>query len=445
MSISDISKIPTGADADRLRGRELAPRVVIDVPMSSQRSLATVTAEIRTLQDASRRVVLGYSVEIGRRLVEAKDMVERGDWGRYLREELGFSQSTANNHMRIFEAYGADQMSLTGAEVNNQAFADLDYTKALALLALPSEEEREAFVAAHDMATISTRQLQEELRRRTGASSPDTADAAPSSAPSGTSPQEEGLGGQIARATAEDRSAPRQPLEQIEADRELRMELIRANSRAKDAEAERDRILRETEESREKLDAAKAERDAARQASAEAERKAQAAAEDLTKAQKALKAALDAKRKAEQELKEAKADKSVPAETLEQMRKEAEEAARKALEAEGGASLEEAREKYAQAEKEASEARRAKEAADQQCSSLQREKEALEKQLRLAAPELAEFKVIFSQAQEALNRCVDAALNLPPDRVEKGINAVQRLLEIISERISKERWEAFPE
>ena len=139
---------------------------IIDVPMSGQRSLATVTAEIRTLQDSARRVVLTYSIEIGRRLVEAKDMVGHGEWGDYLHRELGFSQSTANNHMRLFEAYGASQMTLTGAAVKSQAFADLSYTQALALLALPSEEDREAFVQTHDMSSMSTRELQEELRRR---------------------------------------------------------------------------------------------------------------------------------------------------------------------------------------------------------------------------------------------------------------------------------------
>lgn len=138
---------------------------IISVPMNGQRSLATVTAEIRAYQDAARRMALNYSVEIGRRLTEAKSMVSHGEWGTYLREELGFSQSTANNHMRLFEAYGADQITMTGAAVKSQALADLSYTQALALLALPSDEEREAFVADHDMEKISTRELQAEIAR----------------------------------------------------------------------------------------------------------------------------------------------------------------------------------------------------------------------------------------------------------------------------------------
>ena len=188
MSVHDLSDIPGGgghpppaarspSPASRgglTEGGQIARATVIDVPMSGQRSLATVTAEIRVYQDAARRMMLSYSIEIGRRLVEAKDMVAHGEWQNYLREELGFSQSTANNHMRLFEAYGADQMTLDGAAVKSQAFAGLSYTQALELLALPSEEEREAFAETHDLAAMSTRDLREELRKRGEDSAADT-------------------------------------------------------------------------------------------------------------------------------------------------------------------------------------------------------------------------------------------------------------------------------
>ena len=37
---------------------------IINVPMSGQRSLATVTAEIRAYQDAARRMAVEYSIEM---------------------------------------------------------------------------------------------------------------------------------------------------------------------------------------------------------------------------------------------------------------------------------------------------------------------------------------------------------------------------------------------
>ena len=42
---------------------------IINVPMSEQRSLATVTAEIRSYQDAARKMMITYCIEVGRRLV----------------------------------------------------------------------------------------------------------------------------------------------------------------------------------------------------------------------------------------------------------------------------------------------------------------------------------------------------------------------------------------
>lgn len=424
---------------ERIATGPMAPRNdnIIDVPVHQQRSLDTVTAEIRTLQEAAQRVVLGYSIEIGRRLVEAKDMVSHGDWGRYLKEELGFSQSTANNHMRLFQNYGADQMTLTGAAVKNQTFADLDYSKALALLALPSEEEREDFVREHDMASLSTRELREELRRRTEGDPSTGFEAGPPPLQAGEVSAGDADSSAALRSAQNDRTgdgtAQRQSLEEIEAERELRMELIRANSRAKDAEAERDRIIRETEESRQRLDAAKAERDAARKAAEEAEQRAKDTAEDLKKAQEAMQKALDAKRKAQDELRAAREDKSVPAETLEQLRREAEEAARKALEAEsGGKSLREAEAKLAEAEQAAAEARQR---ADEMASNARRyaeEKDALEKQLRLAAPEMAVFKASFERVQGELLALVGSVDELPADKQAGAWKAMAALAGQIS-------------
>lgn len=372
---------------------------IIDVPMSGQRSLATVTAEIRAYQDAARRMAVQYSIEIGRRLIEAKEMVGHGEWGAYLREELGFSQSTANNHMAMFRAYAADQMRLDGDNLKNQAFGNLTYTQALALLALPSEEEREAFVESHDMAGLSTRELREELRRREDGE---------------TDSVEETKLGKALEVMAGLRKQDTARIQEVE-------------RQAMAANEARDEALKA--------------QDAAQKASAEAERKAQAAAEAMTKAQKELAEARKAEKQALQALKEAKADKTVPAETLEKLRREAQEAAEASHKADYEA-LEEARKKYAQAEREAS---AAKQEAEKMADTVRRyaeEKEALEKQLRLAAPEMAAFRARFEAAQEAINKAVDALWALPSDKVDGGVRAVRALLERVGKRLEDERYEA---
>lgn len=127
-----------------------------------ERTPEIIAAEIRTFTSA----MLNNIIEIGRRMVEAKAMLPYGTFGDWIREKTGYSTSTANNFMRLYEEYGAEQGSLFGAEVEDfQTFGKLSYTKALALLALPAGE-REAFVETHDVEAMSTRELQEAIRER---------------------------------------------------------------------------------------------------------------------------------------------------------------------------------------------------------------------------------------------------------------------------------------
>ena len=393
---------------------------VVDVPMRAQRSLATVTAEILSYQEAARRMVITYSIEIGRRLIEAKGMVDHGDWGRYLREELGFSQSTANNHMAMFRAYAADQMRMDGDNLKNQAFGNLTYTQALTLLALPSEEEREEFVREHDMSGMSTRELKEELRKRGEAQDETPPHPSPAATPS---PQGEGFGtGDGENGSFDSGSASAQDDKNGDAERvrELTMQLAKANSRVIDAEAERDRILRETEESRGKVE--------------QAEARARKAEENLTQAQADLKKAKAAEEKALKKYNDAKKDTTVPKETLDKLKAEAEAAAKKSFEADY--------EKLDAAQKEAAAARREAEAAARGLAALREEKERIEKELKAAAPEVAQFRFLFEGAQEALQRCLDALPGLPPEKVTGCTRAIKRLLEGTLETLEANKWEA---
>lgn len=127
------------------------------------RDAVTVAAEIKVIVRQTQQVVLSAAVEIGKRLEEAKELVPHGEWGKWLETEVNFSKSTANNMMRLYREYGADQQKLFGG--NLQAFGDLSYTKALALLAVP-EEEREEFAQQANAAEASTRELEQAIRER---------------------------------------------------------------------------------------------------------------------------------------------------------------------------------------------------------------------------------------------------------------------------------------
>ena len=136
----------------------------ISVPMAAQRDIQTVTTEIRTLHRQAQGMILNYAIEIGRRLKEAKSLLKHGEWGEWLKDEVDFSRSTANNFMKIFEEYGAKQVSLFG-DAKSQAFGNLPYTHALKLLAVPAEG-REKFVEEHHVEDLSSRELEELIRER---------------------------------------------------------------------------------------------------------------------------------------------------------------------------------------------------------------------------------------------------------------------------------------
>ena len=133
--------------------------------VAAPRTLDMVAAEIRTFTAS----MLNNIIEIGRRMCEAKEMLPYGKFGEWIKENTGYSRSTANNFMRVYQEYGTRQGSLFGATVeNDQAFGKLNYTQALALLALPAPE-REEFVETHDVENMSTRELQNAIAERDAA------------------------------------------------------------------------------------------------------------------------------------------------------------------------------------------------------------------------------------------------------------------------------------
>jgi hypothetical protein len=133
--------------------------------LAIQRTPAIIAAEINSIKNQTMQMVLCNSIEIGNRLIEAKEILEHGEWGKWLESSVNYSQRTANNLMRVAEEYGADQLALFGANAKSQALANLSYTQAVALLGVPTEE-REAFVEEHDVANISTRELQQAIKER---------------------------------------------------------------------------------------------------------------------------------------------------------------------------------------------------------------------------------------------------------------------------------------
>lgn len=81
-------------------------------------------------------------IEIGKRLLEAKQCLPHGKWGDWLQNEVEFSERTAQDYMKIAREYGNPQLI---ADMGNST------TKALLLLSVPASEREEFVSEAHEI------------------------------------------------------------------------------------------------------------------------------------------------------------------------------------------------------------------------------------------------------------------------------------------------------
>jgi len=134
------------------------------------RTADTIAVEINTIKRQTQKVMLSASIEIGKRLSEARQMVEHGHWGTWLQDNVSYSERTAQNLIKVYEqfgdAFGANEMDSLFASNQPNVFQELSYTQAVALLAIPTMEERKEFVQKNDMESMSTRELQEAIKAR---------------------------------------------------------------------------------------------------------------------------------------------------------------------------------------------------------------------------------------------------------------------------------------
>lgn len=105
---------------------------------------------------------------IGKLLEEAKSLVPHGEWGAWLKNNVDYSESTAQNLMRCYREFGDEQIDFFSGVSDADFFSILTQSQMLELLALPKDQRRE-FVEAHreeiEDGSLSTRQMRDEIDR----------------------------------------------------------------------------------------------------------------------------------------------------------------------------------------------------------------------------------------------------------------------------------------
>ena len=330
-----------------------------------ERSITTITDEIIFYKSVGGQAV----IEIGKRLMEAKAQLKHGEWLPWLSEKVEFSETSAQNFMRVAREYG-----------NTQLVGDLGVSKALALLALPASE-RENFASEKHLvngeeksvAEMSKRELEEAVRQ--------------------------------------------QKIAELERDKARRA-----------LEAQR----KETEEANAKVQAAQDAADAARAEVKNAQGTALAAQERAAELERELKAlreqpvdvAVQTVDASEEQIAAAVAEakKDAEAEKTEALGKKAEE-------------LKKARDELKMAKAEMADAAEALKKAEDEREAL---RETLEKEKKSAAAmdnkALAEFSVLFRQAQETVNRMTEIVDELDEESRPKIYRALDALAQLIKEK-----------
>ena len=130
----------------------------------SVRTGDVIAAEINQIKRQTAQNLLYASVEIGRLLTEAKATVPHGEWGQWLCDNVDYSQSNANNLMRIYNEYGNGGQLDFFAEERLELFGNLSPSQALTLVSLPMDRRVE-FVKENDVEQMSVRELKDAIKR----------------------------------------------------------------------------------------------------------------------------------------------------------------------------------------------------------------------------------------------------------------------------------------
>lgn len=110
------------------------------------------------LKKAGRRPARNlFNIEVGKRLIQAKSLVNHGHWQHWLELNFQLSQNTAGRFMQVAERFS-----------NSATSQNLNRSQMIEMLSLPSAEETEKFITekaaeGKKVAEMTIKELREEI------------------------------------------------------------------------------------------------------------------------------------------------------------------------------------------------------------------------------------------------------------------------------------------
>lgn len=135
---------------------------------TDEQKLARLATEINTIKIQVQAVVQNATLEIGKRLVQAKATVPHGMWGQWLKTSVDYSERTAQRLMATYERLGDTQTKLFGPQVDRDLVAQLNRSQLFALMTIKDEDACIEFMNEHkeDLPSMSKRELEQAIKER---------------------------------------------------------------------------------------------------------------------------------------------------------------------------------------------------------------------------------------------------------------------------------------
>ena len=131
---------------------ELKVEIVNTQEIDPPKKLETLTYEIRYFM----RGIVKDIIEVGKRLIDAKEIVPHGLWKDWLKDNFNLKRQSAQNFMNLARRFGHDN------DFNILAF---NTTQAVEMLALPAGDENNFVAAMNEKGTPAEYMTTKELRK----------------------------------------------------------------------------------------------------------------------------------------------------------------------------------------------------------------------------------------------------------------------------------------
>ena len=117
--------------------------------LPAEQTLTQLAAEINAIKNHVRETVYIATCRIGEKLLLAKGAVGHGNWGRWLKDNVDYSERTAQNIITIYKNFNNKETKLFGTVPDTELLGKLNQSQLLALSSIKDEEKRTEFMEEH--------------------------------------------------------------------------------------------------------------------------------------------------------------------------------------------------------------------------------------------------------------------------------------------------------